>query len=412
MTSNGTTNNGNSMISNGNGKHPLKEKILLVDDDPAILRMLGMLLRHEGYQVQTANDGHEALEKAVAFRPDLIVLDIMMPDINGFDICQRLRGNPQTKHASILMLSARTSEVDKATAFQMGADDYLEKPVGAKALLSRVEGLLLRARYKPQQAGSIVAVLGAKGGVGVTSLALNLGAALAEQHKNVVVTEMKAAGGTLHHFLHLKATRHIGSLLSLEPQQINVAEIERRLERHALGFQLLLAPPGNYTLALTADHVEAIVSNLTLKNDYVLVDLPTPPLPNIGPVLEQADQIILVTEPEPISLASTANTLRMLDEWDVINQVHVVAVTRSPAAALIRKRDMEEQLGVPVIFTIPPATEMFQDAARVGKPILELKPQSLPAETYRNLANWLLEEYEIASPSVSPSISAAAVPAL
>jgi pilus assembly protein CpaE len=374
------------------------EKILLVDDDPGILRMLGLTLQRSGYEVAAAENGAEALAKADSFRPDLIILDVMMPDMNGLEVCQRLRNNPRTARTPILMLSAKTSEADKAAGFQVGADDYLSKPVGVKALLSRVEGVLLRARYLPQEGGSTIAILGAKGGVGTTSLAINLGAALVGQQKQVIVAEMREARGTLHHFLHLTARQNMGSLLSMEPSQLSANEVNRRLVSYAPGLDLLMAPPGYYTLALTADHTERITSHMAIKSDYLLLDLPTPPLPNIGPALEKADHIFLLTEPEPISLECAAVTIKMLDEWSLANKVRVVTVTRSAAAALITKGEIESRLGgIPVIATIPPATEMFQDAARVGKPLFDIKPQSLPSRAYQGLAEWLLKQQEFMS---------------
>jgi DNA-binding response OmpR family regulator len=371
------------------------EKILLVDDDTGILRMLTLTLQRSGYTVSTAENGLDALSKADSFKPDLIILDVMMPGMDGLEVCQRLRNNSHLAHIPILMLSARSRDIDKAAGFQVGADDYLEKPVGVKALLARVEGLLLRARYMPQQHGSIIAIMGAKGGVGTTSLAVNLGAALVARQKKVIISEMRETRGTLHHFLNLTAQQNLGSLLSMESTELSAREVSRRLVRYAPGFNLLLAPPGHNTLSLTADHVETLIHHLSSKSDYLLLDLPTPPLPNIGPALENADHIFLVTEPEPISLKCTMTTLKMLAEWGLTNQVRVVIVTRSPAAALTTKNEIEQQLGgVPLVATIPPAVEMLQDAIRMGKPLLELKPESLPAQAYTNLAAWLLGQQQ------------------
>lgn len=371
-----------------------KEKILLIDDDPGILRMLGLTLRRFGYKIETADDGRKGLAKAETFKPDLIILDVMMPDLSGLEVCRRLRSNVATARIPILMLSAKAGDIDKAAGFQAGADDYLVKPVGVKALLARVEGVLLRARYLPQQSGVTVALLGAKGGVGTTSLGINLAAALAVKQQKVIMAELREARGTLHHFLHLKTHQHMGSLFSMEPSQLDGAEIGRRLVHYAPGLDLLLAPPGHYTLALTADHVETMVHLLSLKSDYLLLDLPTPPMPNIVPALEKADQIFLITEPEPISMARTMSTLKMLDEWGLSNLVKVITVTRAAAAALWTKSDIEEQLnGIPLLTTIPPATEMLQESTKMGKSLIELRPQSMPASAYKSLADWLLEKH-------------------
>jgi pilus assembly protein CpaE len=395
-------NNGRKQTTNGHHKpnelQPAepdsKEKILLIDDDAGILRMLGLTLQRFGYKLETADDGRTGLAKAETFKPDLIILDVMMPDLSGLEVCRRLRSNPATARIPILMLSAKASDIDKAAGFQAGADDYLVKPVGVKMLLARVEGVLLRARYMPQQSGVTVALLGAKGGVGTTCLGINLAAALAVKQQKVIMAELREARGTLHHFLHLKTHQHMGSLFSMEPSQLNAAEIGRRLVHYAPGLDLLLAPPGHYTLALTADHMETMVHLLSHKSDYLLLDLPTPPMPNIVPALEKADHIFLITEPESISMACAMSTLKMLGEWGLSNLVKVITVTRAAAAALLTKSDIEEQLnGIPLLTTIPPATEMLQESARMGKSLLELRPQSMPANAYKSLADWLLEKH-------------------
>ena len=103
-------------------------------------------LQHEGYEVLIAANGLEGLRKALSEKPDLVVLDIMLPGIDGFEICHRLRIEPQTAQVPILMLSAKAQEVDKATALKEGADYYLTKPVAPSEIISRVGILLARKK--------------------------------------------------------------------------------------------------------------------------------------------------------------------------------------------------------------------------------------------------------------------------
>ena len=124
----------------------MPETILVVDDDPDIARFVEVNLRSAGYDVAVAGDGEEALERAAELRPDLVLLDVMMPRIDGFEVAQRLRKNPQTANTSIIMLTAKALSADKVTGLQSGADDYIIKPFDPIELLARVKGTLRRAK--------------------------------------------------------------------------------------------------------------------------------------------------------------------------------------------------------------------------------------------------------------------------
>jgi two-component system alkaline phosphatase synthesis response regulator PhoP len=123
---------------------PMNRKILVIEDDPKALRFTRYTLEQEGFQVVTAANGLEGLRKAQMEAPDLIILDVMLPGIDGFEVCHRLRAEPQTAQLPILMISAKAQEVDKATGLKVGADDYVTKPVGPAEIVSRVEALLAR----------------------------------------------------------------------------------------------------------------------------------------------------------------------------------------------------------------------------------------------------------------------------
>ena len=118
------------------------KKILVIEDDPGTLRLIEYTLQHAGYQVLLAKNGLEGLRKAQKGGPDLIILDVMLPGIDGFEICHRLRAEAQTARVPILMLSGKAQEIDKATGLHVGADDYLTKPVYPSEVVSQVETLL------------------------------------------------------------------------------------------------------------------------------------------------------------------------------------------------------------------------------------------------------------------------------
>jgi len=128
----------------------MKQKILIVDDEPVLVDTLVYNLQQEGYQVITAADGGSALEATRCERPDLIILDVMLPEIDGLEVCRQVRSEKSSATTPILMLTARGEEIDKVIGLEVGADDYVTKPFGRRELLARVKALLRRAEYAPQ----------------------------------------------------------------------------------------------------------------------------------------------------------------------------------------------------------------------------------------------------------------------
>jgi len=123
---------------------PEHTKILLVDDEPDILEFMEYNLKKEGYQTYTAKNGQEAIEKASIEKPNLIILDIMMPVMDGIEACRSIRSNPELNNTMIAFLTARNEDYSQIAGFDVGADDYISKPIKPRVLISRIKALLRR----------------------------------------------------------------------------------------------------------------------------------------------------------------------------------------------------------------------------------------------------------------------------
>ena len=130
-------------------------KVLVCDDEPDILELLKYNLEKEGYKVETAESGQMALKKAAVFSPDLVLLDIMMPNMDGVETCRQLRSMQNLKKTHITFLTARAEEYSEIAAFEVGADDYITKPVKPRALMSRISALFRREFSKQQNNSKI-----------------------------------------------------------------------------------------------------------------------------------------------------------------------------------------------------------------------------------------------------------------
>lgn len=122
------------------------KKILIIEDDPATSRLVEYSLRHEGYQVLSASNGLDGIRKALTEAPDLIILDVMLPGLDGFEICHRLRSEPDTAKLPIMMFSAKAQDMDRNTGLLVGADDYLTKPAAPADIVSHIEALLAKKK--------------------------------------------------------------------------------------------------------------------------------------------------------------------------------------------------------------------------------------------------------------------------
>ncbi|MGA6828084.1 response regulator transcription factor [Nitrospira sp. NS4] len=127
------------------------KKILIVEDEKDILQLVKLYLDKEGYRTVTASTGSEGLKQVRAEKPDLVVLDLMLPEIDGLEVCKRLRSAPETAMLPIIMLTAKAEESDTIIGLELGADDYVTKPFSPKTLVARVKALFRRLERKPEQ---------------------------------------------------------------------------------------------------------------------------------------------------------------------------------------------------------------------------------------------------------------------
>ncbi|PRX25111.1 winged helix family two component transcriptional regulator [Orenia metallireducens] len=136
----------------------MSNKILVVDDEENIVELVKFNLEKDGYQVTTAYDGEEALKKVEEVHPNLVVLDLMLPKLDGFDVCRQIRKDSKLSKIPIIMLSAKGEEIDKILGLELGADDYVTKPFSPRELLARVKAILRRVKKKSEKEEEIIAL--------------------------------------------------------------------------------------------------------------------------------------------------------------------------------------------------------------------------------------------------------------
>jgi DNA-binding response OmpR family regulator len=373
----------------------MPEKILIVDDDLDTIQFLQILLNRQGYHVVMAKDGLEALRIANQELPDLIVLDVMMPALNGFEVARRLHRRPETALIPILMFTARSQPEDKVNGYEAGVDLYLTKPVHPLDLQANIKALLLhrKARKAVQtERGHLVGVIGAKGGVGISTVALNLAVMSARQYKiKPIAVELRPGQGTWLNELNLPASYHLVNLLRMNSSEITQTQVESQLTDTKFGVRLLLAgscSSKDIGLASAISQYDTIVQNLTLMSRLVVLDIGTTFLPAYSLLLEQCDELIVVTEPGLLSVRKTAFLLEELHEkgFGTSKMLSLVTLNHTHSDSVMGVSQIESCINHPIALGIPPALELANRALQLEAPLCLVQPEALVSTQFIKLA--------------------------
>jgi DNA-binding response OmpR family regulator len=365
----------------------MDKKILVIEDDAVVLRLIEYTLHKEGYQVLTAKNGLEGISKAKSEQPDLIILDVMLPGIDGFEVCHRLRSAPKTAQLPILMLSGKAHEIDKATGLKVGADEYLTKPVTPRELVSRIESQLAR---KTAAKSKIIAFLGTKGGVGTTTTVVNVAVTLSQKGKQVIVADLCAYNGNLTEHLGLKPEKSITELLGKPIDNIKHRELEAALAVYQSGVRVIAIPrPGE---ECSSSNVNLLFGRLREVADYLLVDL-SAPLSDLGKAtLSKCDLVIIVTDFKAGALPDLKTTSALVQKLGVSKErVGAVLIDREatfPKEALSNMRSIiEMNTKLSLLGVIPYEIKASLEAMPGATPLILSKPNSPMAWSIREVAS-------------------------
>jgi pilus assembly protein CpaE len=365
-------------------------KILLIDDDPDSVRLLTLMLNPEGYQVTSARSGHEGLRLAIQEPHDLIIVDVMMPDMDGFDVCRTIRKNPIIGTVPVLMLSARTRVDDKIEGLRAGASDYMTKPVNRKDLLARIEGLLL---VHLEQGGKVIAVMGVKPGTGATTVACNLAIALrAISAKRIVIVDANLPFGDLDVLLNIPASRTWADLVP-SLSELDSDMIASVLVPHASGIKVLLAPGSQEDVSsYPSNAVNKIVALLKSVTDYIILDAPAPDQESALALLEIADIVALVFTPDLPTLSLTPLALELArSKRNPPPEVHLVL---NRAGTGLAATAIETQLKLKLAAQIPDEEALVAISANRGVPLVMSQPNSALAKEMRNFLRIITPEVQ------------------
>jgi pilus assembly protein CpaE len=385
-------------------------RVLLVEDDDLTRRMMTALLTKQGFDVTPAANGPMAIEEVKKAPPDIILMDVMMPGMDGYTACRAIRANPEGAHIPIIMLTALDSVENKVKGFEAGADDYMVKPCDIEELTARIHvllrPLLKTAGQKSEEQGRSIAVFSLRGGSGVSTIAVNLSVGLARLwNTKIVLADMVETSGQSALFLNQSLHSTWADVCHAEADAIDAEMVSAALLPHESGVLTLASPRRpEEGLLMTADKVGQVVSLLRRQYSYLVFDLPHNFSDSCLACLDQSDIILLILQPEIASLraASMAREIFETLEYPKNKKIFVILNWTFPRQGL-NLQDLERMLKMPINLVLPYAPDEFVAALNFGKPPVLEQPESPLGAIFEDLAFALSLEKHQKTPPDNPT---------
>jgi pilus assembly protein CpaE len=378
----------------------MTEKILIIDDDVDTLKLVGLMLERHGYDIVVASNGALGIEKAKEETPQLILLDIMMPDMDGYEVTRRLRSDPTLAHIPIIMFTAKTMVDDKVAGFEAGVDDYLTKPTHPAELTAHIKAVLGRAaqtQTAPSEKARIIAFLGARGGIGTTTLALNASIAFQQDNDDVIFAELNPGRGTVALELGIANTSGLTNLLNRSLKDIHLRSVEGEIVNHTSGIRLLVAShaPNDIELEQSISQMEAIVTNISSMCNTVILDLGCSMRPYVKPILKLCDRLILVVEPVyPSNILGRSLLQELSSDGIPREKIYLALINRVRSKLQIPWRQVETEIDLEMAGIVSPAPDLAYESSTNSTPLILAHPESLVSDQIRKLSKFLAQHIE------------------
>lgn len=361
-------------------------QILVVDDDADALVLMAMILQRRGFEVLKAQGGPQALGLLAHNLPDLVILDVMMPHMDGYEVCRQIRADPRTAHLPVVMLTARAQPANQMEGLRAGANDYIAKPVHPDELLERINAVLEQSVSAPaDQVARVISVCGAKGGVGATTLAVNLALALAAQARPILADFETGGMAAVH--LGLTPVHGLGDLLARDVDDIDSASVEAALTPHPSGLRLLAAADAPIDPARSG----VILNHLLSVCDVCLFDLGWGLSPSAQVIAGRSNDFILALDSDRVTLAQANRVMHGLtDAGLLLDVLKLVWINRLGTPADIAQAAIQAVMGHEPAAMIGPAAEACYHALERGEPLVVGEPDHSASTQMRALAAALL----------------------
>jgi pilus assembly protein CpaE len=390
-------------------------RVLLIDDEPFYFKLIKKTLKEADYDLEYASSGSEGLAKIPSYDPEMMIIDLKLPEMDGFQILERLRRDPKFGHLPVIVITAKDELSEKLKAFELGADDYLVKPFQPAELVARM-GILAR-RGKAMQivqqmekttnktSASFITVHSLRGGLGCSSIAVNLGLAF---HKlwgrSTLLVDGVLTAGQVALMLDAKPTATWENLVGLEQDSLDDVVISEMMCSHKSGIRYIASP--RFPIAADTfanDTLRLFLEKLKAQNEFIIVDSSHDFSDMTIQMLSISTSILLVMAPEMASLRTTMSALEIYDRLGVpLDKVRIVLNNNSSNPA-IKQAQLEKVLKRSLDFVLPFEAGEVNRALNFGKPFILSNPDLPICLNLEKMAYMLSDDVHKALPPAVPS---------
>lgn len=363
-------------------------RVLLIDDEPFYYKLLNRPMKEAGHEFDYSKTGKEGLAKISATKPEVIIVDLRLPDISGHDILERLRRDSEFSNIPVIVITAKNELGDKLKAFELGADDYLIKPFQPEELVARMRILARRGRAmkivsqmekSDEKLTTIIAVHSLRGGVGTTSISVNLALALRQVWaKKTLLVDAVFSAGQVAMMLNTKPKFSWEDFTDIELKNIDEELIESVVGKHSTGLSFLASPSSPIAVDTFGDDFwKVIFSQLAKQYEFIVIDTAHDFTDITIQMLNFANNLVLVVTPDMSSLRAAMSALDIYDKLGFDPEKIKLLLNSNSSIVGIRQPQIEKVLGRPMDFVLPYEPDEVIRAVNFGEPFL-LKNNSVP----------------------------------
>lgn len=389
-------------------------RILLIDDEQFYFKLIRKSLKEAEYQLEYASSGSEGLAKLPSFQPEILVIDLKLPEMDGFEILTRVRRDPKFSHLPVIVITSKDELSEKLKAFELGADDYLVKPFQPEELVARM-GILARrgkAMQKSQQTekttnATVVTVHSLRGGLGCSSIVVNLGLAFQKLWgKPTLLIDGVLTAGQVALMLDAKSTATWENLVGIDQEDLDDSVIGELMSSHKSGIRFIASP--RYPIAadtFTHEMLKFFMDKLKNHNEFTVVDTSHDFSDMTIQMLSVSDSILLVMAPEMASLRTTMSALEIYDRLGIPLEKVKIVLNNNSSNAAIKQVQLEKVLKRPVDFVLPFEAGEVNRALNFGQPFILSNPDLPICVGLEKMAYMLSDQIYTSIPPAVPSAS-------